>query len=1183
MDPGTLCLVDVCRASTYVSGPVALRYMTPAIDEELIAQLFSPKAAPRELDEIVMTDLLVASFRLSPTKTTNQLFPQCLAVDANVSLQNVAVSAMLRIARDGSFLPWTPTIQIVYTPLAALVRQLFLSLLDGFVAYDEGLASGDRKGKQAVESFLPRARVMLTLFRLFACDPLFVLHNPDPAMDFKDVKSTRDVRSLLLGLCDTMRHFELPELSKLARTALLRLHEPEVIRSWIPHAPLMAFWDVGLSVLGSLSDMLLNGREYNLATIQVIVSTIEQVLQSRNTCILGMQEREPPVQVLDHVCFCSAKVEAALLVALAATDSSLCSSAATSLGLCCDETDIVGSRAQVPTSIAENYAIYRKISSSASSLVGGRVHQQKQFHNVFFRLDQQTAGNVTAWEELWLRWNMLTNAVLADSQLSGALGQQGGSAGGGGSVNSGSGGGGGGGGAAGGGVVSGVAGVGGVGNSVGGGSGSGGANSSGSGSSAGSGLQGLLNPRVGSGSASSGLKDSGSLPLVSASDLSGLDSSAGLSGASGGEGGTGNAWTQTMGLLLSLSGILEDRPLPKRNLDNMYRPTSPLASQQLLSSSSSLLQYFFVQTMGLLVCDNVAVREGARSIISSAMSPLVIAPFLRLLHGTVRSWFDESGLTVRYDDANCALLVDQVVSVWKLFLDRKLLESDLASLSAVFEDLMLCLARFLTQVVVEKTMVSLQIRLKFCSLVESVCENSSILPWTDERRFREVLVDIVMEWTSFFALKDEVSNSSGLHSSSATIPALSVSASSSSPTSASSAQQSGVTTPGRGGGGLVTFYDGFGPQLSKLARDLDVALLSALATLLTDLVLEADNSTTRAEKFTKLFSFLTRVIRVSRNNSSLSPKLADVAIHALSELLSANTEAGLPYFVTMGYSKDIGLRTAFLSVLTTILKQGMELHSSKSPTSKYSELLELLFDDRMDLCLALCESVQIGDADELADVLTNVFEVNGQMQSLIKISIAVEVAKTSSPNTLFRRNSMATKVMTNFARFAGLQYLQDVVVPVIRTLLSSSGSRADFGMNVSFEIDESKLMPGESREANCTNLTRLAQQILNSLVKTTHLLPTAFRNVCGFLQKAVAARFPEHSLSAVGGFMFLRFVCPALVAPDSFGLVRSVPTESRRAFVLVAKVLQNLANFVPFGSKEEFSEWKLFCQFVFFF
>ncbi len=147
-DFATACLIDVCRTSTYVSGPVALRYMSPAINEELIALLLNPKSTPREADEGMLTDLLVASFRLSPTKTTTQLLPQCLSVDASVTFQQVAVAALVVIAREGAFLPWTPTIQIAYSPLVQSVRQLFSTLLDGFVAYEEGLQTGDRRGKQ---------------------------------------------------------------------------------------------------------------------------------------------------------------------------------------------------------------------------------------------------------------------------------------------------------------------------------------------------------------------------------------------------------------------------------------------------------------------------------------------------------------------------------------------------------------------------------------------------------------------------------------------------------------------------------------------------------------------------------------------------------------------------------------------------------------------------------------------------------------------------------------------------------------------------------------------------------------------------------------------------------------------------------------------------------------------------
>merc|ERR1711916_224717 len=55
--------------------------------------------------------------------------------------------------------------------------------------------------------------------------------------------------------------------------------------------------------------------------------------------------------------------------------------------------------------------------------------------------------------------------------------------------------------------------------------------------------------------------------------------------------------------------------------------------------------------------------------------------------------------------------------------------------------------------------------------------------------------------------------------------------------------------------------------------------------------------------------------------------------------------------------------------------------------------------------------------------------------------------------------------------------------------------------------------------------------------------------------------------------MILRFMCPAITAPEAYGILREPPSvNARRHLVLIAKVLQNLANGVLFGKKERFME-----------
>jgi len=73
------------------------------------------------------------------------------------------------------------------------------------------------------------------------------------------------------------------------------------------------------------------------------------------------------------------------------------------------------------------------------------------------------------------------------------------------------------------------------------------------------------------------------------------------------------------------------------------------------------------------------------------------------------------------------------------------------------------------------------------------------------------------------------------------------------------------------------------------------------------------------------------------------------------------------------------------------------------------------------------------------------------------------------------------------------------------------------------------------------------------------------------ISTAVLPRFQEAKYTAVGAFIFLRFFCPAIVAPEVEGLVTTVPSkEMRRGLLLIAKVIQNLANNVLFGAKEPY-------------
>lgn len=97
------------------------------------------------------------------------------------------------------------------------------------------------------------------------------------------------------------------------------------------------------------------------------------------------------------------------------------------------------------------------------------------------------------------------------------------------------------------------------------------------------------------------------------------------------------------------------------------------------------------------------------------------------------------------------------------------------------------------------------------------------------------------------------------------------------------------------------------------------------------------------------------------------------------------------------------------------------------------------------------------------------------------------------------------------------------------------------------------------------------------------------REVCHTLQTVSKTKFDDANYTIVAGFYFLRYICPAIVAPPSYGLLDTCATrfffffwialltdctarfpkkESHRGLVLIAKALQNLANGAKFGAKE---------------
>ena len=128
------------------------------------------------------------------------------------------------------------------------------------------------------------------------------------------------------------------------------------------------------------------------------------------------------------------------------------------------------------------------------------------------------------------------------------------------------------------------------------------------------------------------------------------------------------------------------------------------------------------------------------------------------------------------------------------------------------------------------------------------------------------------------------------------------------------------------------------------------------------------------------------------------------------------------------------------------------------------------------------------------------------------------------------------------------------------------------------ELDPSKMGDSEQIDAE-TNLLQLqltCQKIFSVVLKSANQgFPVEFRTIFIRIDECMMQKFgsDEASFKAIGGFFFLRFVCPAITAPHVYGLLDHPPNNlTQRQLVLISKVIQSVANMAVPGKKEKYME-----------
>jgi hypothetical protein len=244
--------------------------------------------------------------------------------------------------------------------------------------------------------------------------------------------------------------------------------------------------------------------------------------------------------------------------------------------------------------------------------------------------------------------------------------------------------------------------------------------------------------------------------------------------------------------------------------------------------------------------------------------------------------------------------------------------------------------------------------------------------------------------------------------------------------------------------------------------------------------------------------------------------------------------------------------------------------AARPKDEEHEQLVSLMFDAQFALVHALIDFVPLDRGDNAALLLCKLAFPRRVLVATVTSLVHREVQLCADSATLFRNNSMASRIIGHAARAMAKNYfrivLQEVLLPI---------TTADPG---TFEVDPDKVLAGGDVLKNVAALTDVCTALLHSIFKHVRDCPLPIRRLCSIMHDSVLQKFPQHGSIAIGSFFFLRFINPALSLPEQFNLVPSVTPDVRRSMILITKVLQQLANEVDTFKEQYMAPFSSFVQ-----
>ncbi|XP_060517698.1 GTPase-activating protein [Cylas formicarius] len=201
---------------------------------------------------------------------------------------------------------------------------------------------------------------------------------------------------------------------------------------------------------------------------------------------------------------------------------------------------------------------------------------------------------------------------------------------------------------------------------------------------------------------------------------------------------------------------------------------------------------------------------------------------------------------------------------------------------------------------------------------------------------------------------------------------------------------------------------------------------------------------------------------------------------------------------------------------------------------------------------------------EIAQPLVRIFLHCDKVVPIIRSLATVEISNVTDPTTIFRGNTLVSKMMDEAMRLIGLQYLHKTLRPTLEEI---------FNEKKPCEIDPTRVKDPNTIQTNFSNLKYYIQKIFDDITQSAVHCPALMCQIFHNLKECAMMYFPNNKevrYSVISGFIFLRFFAPAILGPRLFDLTtQAIDCQTNRTLTLISKTIQSLGNLVSCRSTQQ--------------